>query len=290
MVEYTDVINTDVAWLPQIPAHWKLVRNKYIMSEQQERTETGTEPLLSLSQYTGITVRGKGGKAGMREAESLIGYKIVKKNDIVMNIMLAWNGSTAKSQFDGVISTAYAVFHVVDDDVSPDYLHYLYRTPWYLNYFEAFSTGIIKSRLRLYPESFFRLVSIVPPRAEQDQIVRFLDWKVSEINKKVALKRRLLDLIKELINSAFAALVENKSETVRLKRVVSLENDYIEINPDESYRKAGMYNRGRGIFLRDAVSGKEMGDSRFQRIHSGRLMLSGQFAWEDAVFVTSSKD
>ena len=51
-----------------------------------------------------------------------------------------------------------------------------------------------------------------------------------------------------------------------------------------------MYNRGRGIFLRDAVSGKEMGDSKFQRIHSGRLMLSGQFAWEDAVFVTSFKD
>lgn len=120
--------------------------------------------------------------------------------------------------------------------------------------------------------------------------MRFLDWKVSEINKKISLKRQSLELLKELVNSAFATLISSAFEKVRLKRVASLESDYIEINPDDYYKKAGMYNRGRGIFLRDPIKGAEMGDSKFQRIHSDRLMISGQFAWEDAVYVTSLKD
>lgn len=46
----------------------------------------------------------------------------------------------------------------------------------------------------------------VPPRAEQDQIVRFLDWKVSEINKLIRIRRKEIQELKALkaavINSA----------------------------------------------------------------------------------------
>lgn len=31
---------------------------------------------------------------------------------------------------------------------------------------------------------------LVPPREEQDQIVRFLDWKVSNINKLINIKKK----------------------------------------------------------------------------------------------------
>ena len=37
----------------------------------------------------------------MRLGENQIGYKIVHKNDIVMNIMLAWDRSTAASNTTG---------------------------------------------------------------------------------------------------------------------------------------------------------------------------------------------
>jgi type I restriction enzyme S subunit len=218
-------------------------------------------------------------------------YTLVNTGDIVINCLnLNYDFVSQRIAIvknDGIITSAYISLRARNEAINPMYYCYYFKAMDSRKMFHGMGTGI---RLTLSYNELRNVPIPVPPRAEQDQIVRFLDWKVSEINKKVALKRRSLDLIKELINSVFAALVENKAGSVRLKRVVSLENDYIEINPDESYRKAGMYNRGRGIFLRDAVSGKEMGDSRFQRIHSGRLMLSGQFAWEDAVFVTSSKD
>ena len=37
----------------------------------------------------------------------------------------------------------------------------------------------------------------VPPREEQDQIVRYLDWQVSKINRLIAAKRRQIQLIDE---------------------------------------------------------------------------------------------
>ena len=218
-------------------------------------------------------------------------YKLVNAGDIIINCLnlnydfVSQRVAIVKN--DGIITSAYISLRARNDEINPMYYCYYFKAMDSRKMFHGMGTGI---RLTLSYNELRNVPIPVPPRAEQDQIVRFLDWKVSEINKKVALKKRSLDLIKELINSAIAALTNYGSETVRLKRVASLENDYIDINPEESYRKAGMYNRGRGIFLREAISGKEMGDSRFQRIHSGRLMLSGQFAWEDAVFVTSSKD
>lgn len=222
-------------------------------------------------------------------ARSADGYKIVHRDDIIVNILLCWMGAIGRSDYDGVTSPAYDVY-MPRKGVNSQYYHYLFRTTAFSGECYKAGKGIMAMRWRTYSPQFMDITVPVPPRAEQDQIVRFLDWKVSEINKKISLKRQSLDLLKELVNSAFATLISSAFEKVRLKRVASLESDYIEINPDDYYKKAGMYNRGRGIFLRDPIKGTEMGDSKFQRIHSDRLMISGQFAWEDAVFVTSPKD
>lgn len=286
MVEYTDVANTGIAWLPQIPQHWKVRKLKYAFDERSDKGYPN-EPLLVSSQNMGVVLKSVYGKRTVEALKDLDKLKLVKVGDYVVSLR-SFQGGIEYAYYQGIISPAYTIMEP-HKDCKSDYYKFLLKSAPFIKLLTTCVTGIREGQNVDYKK--LRNVEIpIPPRAEQDQIVRFLDWKVSKINKKVALKRRSLDLIKELINSAFAALVENKAEIVRLKRVVSLENDYIEINPDESYRKAGMYNRGRGIFLRDAVSGKEMGDSKFQRIHSGRLMLSGQFAWEDAVFVTSFKD
>ena len=286
MVEYTNVANTGIAWLPQIPQHWKVRKLKYAFDERSDKGYPN-EPLLVSSQNMGVVLKSVYGKRTVEALKDLDKLKLVKVGDYVVSLR-SFQGGIEYAYYQGIISPAYTIMEP-HKDCKSDYYKFLLKSAPFIKLLTTCVTGIREGQNVDYKK--LRNVEIpIPPRAEQEQIVRFLDWKVSKINKKVALKRRSLDLIKELINSAFAALVENKAEIVRLKRVVSLENDYIEINPDESYRKAGMYNRGRGIFLRDAVSGKEMGDSKFQRIHSGRLMLSGQFAWEDAVFVTSFKD
>lgn len=222
-------------------------------------------------------------------ARNADGYKVVHKDDIIVNILLCWMGAIGRSNYDGVTSPAYDVY-MPRTNINSQYYHYLFRTKAFSGECYKVGKGIMAMRWRTYSPQFMNINVPEPPRAEQDQIVRFLDWKVSEINKKRLLKKKSLELMRELISSTFEKLIHESHENVRLKRIVSLDNAFIDIVEDNYYQKAGMYNRARGIFLRNPIKGSDMGDSMFQRIYRNRLMISGQFAWEDAVYVTDKKD
>ena len=47
----------------------------------------------------------------------------------------------------------------------------------------------------MHYEDFKGLEISIPPRDEQDQIVRYLDWQVSKINRLIAAKRKQIELI-----------------------------------------------------------------------------------------------
>ena len=206
MKRYEAYKPSNLPWVAEIPSGWKISKNSQLFRESSELSEKGEEPLLSLSQYTGISYKSNAAKIGMREADSKIGYRVIHEDDIVMNIMLAWNGSTAVSPFDGIISPAYAVYRQ-RTALNPKYFHYLFRIPAICSYFESNSTGLIKSRLRLYSDSFMRLFSIFPPREEQDQIVRYLDWQMSKINRLIAAKRKEIALLREQIQQTITDVV-----------------------------------------------------------------------------------
>lgn len=191
--------DSGVPWLGEVPAHWDVKRNKLILEEVDERSKDGYEELLSVSQYTGITPRRErqANEGGMlTNAASLVGYKRVMPRDLVINIMLAWNGSLGVSPQEGIVSTAYCVFRV-KAGIEPRFLHYLFRTPLLTGVFKTVSTGVVDSRLRLYPDVFLRLPTPLPPIEEQFSMVRFLDHADRRIRRYIAAKRKLIALLNE---------------------------------------------------------------------------------------------
>lgn len=174
-----------IQWIGQIPEHWEVVRMKRLFSESNEKTVKEGGLLLSLSQYTGVTIKQEGQKTGMFEAESTIGYNVVHPGQFVMNIMLAWNGSYAVSDYEGIISPSYCVFNF-DIDCEKRYFHYLLRMHSYAGAFKTQSKGIIESRLRLYPNYFYNFLCIVPPVEEQKAIVEYIKQKTFAIDEMIA--------------------------------------------------------------------------------------------------------
>ena len=187
---------TNIPWLKEIPEYWEIKPIRAILRENTDKTETGDEELLSLSQYTGISRKKDAAKIGMFEAESTVGYKKVHPGQFVMNIMLAWNGSYAVSEFEGIISPAYCVFDFISKDEKM-YYNYLWRLSMYQGAFKTESRGIIDSRLRLYPSKFLPFPTICPPIEEQKQIVSYLDAKTSKIDKLIANITKEIECIKE---------------------------------------------------------------------------------------------
>lgn len=195
---YPEYKDSGIPWLGDIPAHWDLRRTKYILSEIDSRSTDGNEQLLRVSQYTGVTERKgvDGDDNSDTRASSLAGYKKVEPLDLVINIMLAWNGSMGVSPFRGIASPAYCVYRF-KDEIHPWYFHYLFRSPLYKGLIKTASTGIVESRLRLYSDSLGRLEAVLPPTEEQKTIVRFLEHSFRPIDAFIRTKRKLITLLNE---------------------------------------------------------------------------------------------
>lgn len=196
--KYETYKDSGIEWLGEIPDSWKVSRLKYLFLEINERSQNGNEELLSVSQYTGVTKKSDKVNDGdlITNAETLEGYKKVKKGDLVSNIMLAWNGSLAFSSFDGITSPAYSVYRLKEGFIS-SYFHYLLRTDLYKAEYKRKSSGVIESRLRLYTDDFYDVWGLIPSLEEQTAIAHFLDQKTAQIDAAIAIKEQQIALLKE---------------------------------------------------------------------------------------------
>ena len=195
---YPDYRESEGKWLGKVPAHWAVRRFKYILREKDSRSAGGKEQLLRVSQFTGVTQRlsVNGLDEPDTRAASLVGYKCVNPDDLVINIMLAWNGSLGVSRYDGIASPAYCVYRF-GEVAMPWYYHHLLRSPAYKARIKALSTGVVESRLRLYTDDLFRLEALLPPPDEQAAIVRFLNHTNQRIERTIRAKRKVIALLNE---------------------------------------------------------------------------------------------
>lgn len=190
--------DSGIEWIGEIPKEWKVCRIKELFHEVNERCENGNDfTLLSVSEYYGVSLKSQRINEDdmLTHAETLDGYKVCKPDDIVMNIMLAWKRALGVSNFEGIVSPAYCVYRA-NAELNAKYFHYLYRTDIYANLFKQFSTGIIDSRLRLYPDKFLSLKCQFPPLNEQCNISAYLDTKCAKIDSIIEKQEKVIEKLK----------------------------------------------------------------------------------------------
>ena len=183
---------------------WQTVPLRQLIRPNNRRNRPDL-PLLSVVRDKGIIKR-KLDKSDNHNIipEDLRNYKAVSKGQFVINKMKAWQGSCGVSQYGGIVSPAYYVFDLDIDN--PRFFDYSIRSRAFIDEFNRISSCI---RVDQWDLSLLKLKYIqfpLPPSDEQDQIVRYLDWKVSRINKLINAKRRQIALLQEqkraLVNEA----------------------------------------------------------------------------------------
>ena len=202
--------DSGVAWIGKIPEGWEVKRLKSIFTESKAVSSTGKEDLLSVSEYYGVAKRVDKMEDGeyISRAETLVGYKKCKKDDLVINIMLAWKRGLGFSDYDGIVSPSYAVYR--GKNIVPHYFHYLLRTNMYIAEFKRNSKGIIDSRLRLYTDRFNNIKAVVPPLPEQRSIASYLDAECSKIDRAASIVEKQIDAYKRLKRSLINEVVTGK--------------------------------------------------------------------------------
>lgn len=207
--------NSGIDWIGEIPEYWEVRRIGRLFKLRDEKNYKPMEEVQLLSLYTGIGVfpHGEQEERG-NKAVTVEGYKVVHKDDIVVNIILAWMGAIGVSDYDGVTSPAYDVYIPDFTKVVPHYFHYVFRTKGIAAECYKYGRGIMMMRWRTYSSEFKQISVPYPSKEEQQQIASYLDTKCSEIDSLIALKQAKIEELKEYKKSVIYEYVTGKKEVV----------------------------------------------------------------------------
>ena len=205
--------DSGVEWIGMIPEIWKLARIGIFFRLRTERNTKPMEEVQLLSLYTGIGVfpHGEQEERG-NKAVTVDGYKIVHKNDIIINIILAWMGAIGVSNYDGVTSPAYDIYIPNLARVVPHYFHYVFRTKGFAGECYKYGRGIMMMRWRTYSTEFKQISIPLPPLSEQQAIASYLDEKTSQIDSLIALKLEKITELKDYKKSIIYEYVTGKKK------------------------------------------------------------------------------
>ena len=277
-------------WLGDVPEHWDIAPGKACFSVKKVSNKGMKErTVLSLS-YGTIRVRQEEELHGL-VPESFETYQIVEPGDIICrptDLQNDWNSLRfGISRHKGTITSAYICLRTFPR-VDTQYGHTLLHAYDLKKIFYGLGSGL---RQNLEWEDFKYLPCPIPPLEEQAAIVRYLDDVDQRIRAYVSAKERLIALLEEERKVATEqALRTQRAENLRLQNVANLMRRPIGRNDATTYTPVGLFNRGRGMFLKEPTAGRDLGDSDFYWIQKGDLVISGQFAWEGAIAVAGEND
>ena len=214
MGRYSNYKQSSYDWLGRVPQHWDEKFLEQTASEKCVKNSRNTvKQVLSLS-YGEIKKKNNLNKGLI--AQDLSTYQIVEPGDIIMRLTDLQNDHkslrTGIVKNKGIITAAYLC---LCPKINPEYLHYTLRAYDVKKVFYGMGGGVRQS---IGFKDVRHMYVPVPPRAEQDQIVRFLDWKVSEINKLISIKRCQISLLDEAMERKISdVIIHGLSANVPLK-------------------------------------------------------------------------
>lgn len=210
---YPDYKSIDQLWLTEIPRKWQTIKIKYAFEERSEKGYPD-EPLLVASQNMGVVPKSLYGNRTVEAQKDLHLLKLVRIGDFVISLR-SFQGGIEYAYYQGIISPAYTIM-VSKDILTSGYFKYLAKSYSFIELLKTCVTGIREGQNIDYSKLKNYRVP-VPPRSEQDQIVRFLDWKVSEINRLINIKKKEIKQLEDLkLSRLFAVATRGLNENVKL--------------------------------------------------------------------------
>ena len=255
--KYDAYKDSGASWIGDIPTHWNVNKLKWHLKRIEPRNP-GDVQVLSLYRELGIVPKDSRDDNHNVTSEDTSNYKYVRPGDFVVNKMKAWQGSVAVSDYEGIVSPAYYVYHFIDDVYERRYFHYLMRG-CYKEEFMRLSGGIRIGQWDLPGDSLNNILVLIPQKEEQIAIYRFLDACTAEIDMVISEAQKSIDEYKRWKDTIiFNALTKGiwpddgyKESGIQGLEKISCDYDYTKIKyVAEIYGRIGF----RGYTASDLVS------------------------------------
>lgn len=203
--------DSGIEWIGEIPAHWQSRRFKYLFSQSQLPVRPGDGVVTSYRDGQ-VTLRSNRRLSGYTEAILEGGYQGVRKGQLVLNSMDAFEGAIGVSESDGKCTPEYVVCDALSDDYMPEYFAYLLREMALARYIQVICNAVRQRAVRIRFNNLASRFMVVPPIEEQRAIVAFINAETEKQGTAVALLEQQITKLKEyktvLINSAVTGKIK----------------------------------------------------------------------------------
>ena len=186
--------------LPGFSEPWKTHKLQELFTERNETNRTDL-PLLSITGDRGVILQTESEKRDTSNDDKSK-YKRIAKGDIGYNTMRMWQGRSALSGLEGIVSPAYTIV-VPNTDVDGYYMSVLFKQPRLIYDFWTHSQGLVGDTLNCKYRDFGQVHICCPPLAEQKAITEVLTAADREIElakeKLERLRRQKRGLMQQLL-------------------------------------------------------------------------------------------
>ena len=212
---FAEMKDSGIHWMGRIPNNWKLIRAKFHFTQTNNRGNE-TPILLAASQKYGVCPQSwLEGVVQVSENTDLQQFKTVHKNDFVISLR-SFQGGFERSDFEGVCSPAYQVFHA-DNSFDNNFLKYLFKNELFIDEMNSLTVGIREGRNIKY-EDFANSLIFVPPLDEQTAIASYLDAQCAKIDEIIAQAKASIEDYKQWKASIiYEAVTKGLDSNVEMK-------------------------------------------------------------------------
>jgi type I restriction enzyme S subunit len=240
--------------------------------------------------YREVTVRMNG--KGVVERRIVRGAEVasdkrflVKAGQFIISRIDARNGASGlvPPDLDGAIVTNdFPVFDIVGDRLDSRFFSWMSRTLSFVELCKRASEGTT-NRVRLDEKRFSKLSIQIPPLGEQQRIVARIEMIAGKIQQARDLRRQAATECDGLLRSILFG--DKSAVAVPMAELVRQRSADVTVQASETYRFAGVYSFGRGVFRGLERQGMEFAYPRLSRLRAGDFIYPKLMAWEGALGV-----
>ncbi len=235
--KYQAYKDSGVDWLGEIPKNWEVLPGLSFLFENKEKNKgMKRDTVLSLS-YGKIRVKAEEELTGL-VPESFETYQLVNKGDIIFRPTDLQNDKVSLrsgiANDEGIITSAYLNLRL-KPKADTNFYSYLFRAIDNNKVIYGLGSGL---RQNIDYRDFRRFAFPFPPKKEQTAIANFLDEKITKIDKAIAQKEKLIELLKER-----KQIIIQKAVTKGLDRSMKLKDSGVDWIGEIPEHWKVLYNR-----------------------------------------------
>lgn len=291
-----------------VPKEWNEVRFHDMFSRVTRKNKEGNTNVLTISAQHGLINQNEFFNKTIA-SDDKSNYYLMEKGEFAYNKSYS-NGYPfgALKRLDyydkGIVSPLYICFSANENNKYPDFYVHYFEAGLMNREIQAFAQEGARNHglLNISVDDFFNSNLLNPPLAEQKKIAEILSAqdKIIELKEKLIAEKQkqrkclMKQLFDESTKQSFklngVQINKKKWSVCKIKSVFEKVDKPVNVKQEQLYTQIGIFSHGRGLFYKEPVTGKILGNKSVFWIEPNCFILNIVFAWEQAIGKTTEKE